>query len=301
MPRFLSFNPLIARPAMSQSHFDPVLFIDDGDAYALDCNRFPYLYNDHGRCAQYAQPRGNEVALAPDDPGLNLGAKYTGIGWREKRIPTRDGGYLIKEFDFHTELVDYEPLWATPVTAQAFGMTLLRAGECIRFQFDGLMCGHYTYGQWAGHQSPYLDIGRRRELLTYNPTDLEYHAFPHVFFSRHRCLPLVVSVARWRPYAHEITLADLWLAPGDALILPPQRFPEPPSPGASQDDAWMAVVNLHGNRNSALACRFEPGESSLITETILGNANVMQDPATRPHYHEEQTPTRHTRPARDSN
>ncbi|KWI77254.1 hypothetical protein WM07_30555 [Burkholderia ubonensis] len=207
--------------------------------------------------------------------------------------------YLIKEFDFHGELVEYQPLRATQATAQAFGMTLLRAGECIRFEYDGLVCGQYTYGRWAGRQSPYLGLGLRRELLTYNPTDLEYHDFPHVFFSRRRSLPLVVSVARWRPYAHEISLADLWLALGDALVLPPQRFPEQLPPGALEHDAWMAVTNLHSNRNSALARRFQGGENGLTTETILGNAEVMQAPATRPHYHEEQTPTRHTQSARD--
>ncbi|PAJ79177.1 hypothetical protein [Burkholderia ubonensis] len=284
---------------MSASYLEPVLFIENGEAYSLDCKQFPYLYNNQGRCEQYAEPKGSEIALAPDDPQLDMGAKYSGIDWREKRIPTRDGGYMIKAFDFHAELVEYQPLRATQATAQAFGMTLLRAGECIRFEYDGLVCRQYKYGQWASYQSPYLEFGRRRELLTYNPTDLEYHDFPHVFFSRHRSLPLVISVARWRPYAHEISLADVWLAPGDALVLPPQRFPEPLPPGASKHDAWMAVANLHGNRNAALACRFQGGEAGLLTETILGNAEVMQAPATRPHYHEEQTPTRHTRPACD--
>lgn len=283
---------------MAASYLDPVLFIAEGDAYPLDCARFPYLYNNQGRCEQYAQPRGTEIALAPDDSLQDMGTRYTGISWREKRIPTRDGGYLIKAFDFGAELVEYRPLRATQATAQAFGMTLLRAGECIRFEYDRLVCGQYTYGQWAGHQSPYLEPGRRRELLTYNPTDLEYHDFPHVFFSRHRSVPLVISVARWRPYAHEISLADLWLAPGDALVLPPQRFPEPLPAGASKHDARRAVVNLHGNRNSALACRLLGGEHALLTETILGNADVMQGATTRPYYHEEQTPTRHTQPAR---
>ncbi|RDU95940.1 hypothetical protein [Trinickia dinghuensis] len=283
---------------MSASHLDPVLLIDHGDAYALDCERFPYLYNNHGQCEQYAEPRGKEITLAPDDRQLDMGAKYTGIGWREKRIPTRDGGYTIKEFDFHAELVEYQPLWATETTAQAFGMTLLRAGECIRFEYDRLVCGQYTYGQWAGHQSPYLELGRRCELLTYNPTDLEYHDFPHVFFSRHECLPLVLSVARWRPFAHEISLADLWVAPGDALVLPPQRFPAPPPPGASKHDAWMVVANLHNNRNAAQACRYQRGVDRLLTETVLGNPDVMKAPATRPQYHEEQTPTLHTQPPR---
>lgn len=282
---------------MSASYFDHVLFIDDGDAYPLDCANFPYLYNDHGRCRQYAQPRGTLIAPAPEDRQLDMGTKYSGISWQEKRIPTRNGSYTIKEFDFHADIVEYQPLWATPANAQAFGMTLLRTGECIRFEYDGLVCGQYTYGQWAGHQSPYLELARRLELLTYSPTDLEYHDFPHVFFSRHRSLPLVISVARWRPYAHEISLADLWLRPEDALVLPPQRFPHAPPPGASQRDAWMAVVDLHGNRNSALACRFQDGECALLTETILGNADVMRDAATRPHYHEEQTPTRHSRPS----
>ncbi|WP_237140815.1 MULTISPECIES: hypothetical protein [Pseudomonas] len=56
-------------------------------------------------------------------------------------------------------------------------------------------------------------------------------------------------------------------------------------------------MDLHGNRNSALACWFGEGEDCLLTETILANSTLMSSPQGKPHYHEEKAPTRHELPA----
>ncbi|NVZ53125.1 hypothetical protein HX792_22475 [Pseudomonas sp. B6002] len=276
--------------------FNCVPFIGDGDEVDLDTRSFPFLYNDHGLARLKPAAEGRLIQPAPQNPELALGALYTGVTWEPREIPTASGSYTIKSFDFHAREVRYEPMWATEETAQAFGMTLLRSGECIHFDHAQLILGQYTYGKWAGHQSPYLGPARQRELLTYNPTDLEYHAFPHAFFSRHGRLPLVISVARWRPFVEEIRLADLWVRPGDALVLPPQYFPEALLLGAPAEQKRLKVVDMHGNRNSALACWFKGGDDALLTETILANADLMKSEAGRPHYHEERAPTRHETP-----
>jgi hypothetical protein len=275
--------------------FNSVPFIGDGDEVDLDTTTHPYLYNDHGLARLKADKEGRLIELTPENPELERGVHYKGITWEPKEIPTTCGSYTIKSFDFHVREVRYEPMWATEETAQAFGMTLLRSGECIHFKYEQLILGQYTYGKWAGHQSPYLPVARQRELLTYNPTDLEYHAFPHAFFCRYGRLPLVISVARWRPFANEIFLADLWVRPGDALILPPKTFPEA-SPHAPAEQERLKIVDMHGNRNSALACWFKEGEDSLLTETILANHDLMSSERGSPHYHEEKTPTRHEPP-----
>lgn len=274
--------------------FNPILFIADGDQQALaDVEVFPFLYNDNGNGRQTADEQGRLIELAGDDPSLQMGTRYTGISWKNKTIPTEKSSYTIKEFDFHAQEVHYSGMWATPLTAQAFGMTLLRNGERIRFPYQGLVRTKYTYGKWAGYQSPYIDIKRRRELLTVNATDLEYHNFAHVFFSQDT-VPLVISVARWRPLVNEIWLADLWLAPGDALVLPPQTGGDDDTPAL---DPRLKVIDLHGNRNSALACWFRDGRNVVRTETFSANAEVFAAAATKPHYHEEKTATRHEPPA----
>ena len=282
---------------MTMQVFNCVPFIGDGAETALDSRQFPYLFNDHGLAQPCAQVRGRLVSLNPENPTLSLGSRYAGITWKDREVPTSTGAYWIKQFDFRAREVRYEPLWATKETAQAFGMTLLTNGECLRFEYDQLILGQYTYGKWAGHQSPYLGPARQRELLTYNPTDLEYHNFPHAFFSRYGRLPLVISVARWRPGSREIYLADLWVRPGDALVLPPKHYPAIPPSDAPGIETWPEVVDMHGNRNSALACWFADGEDCLLTETILANSTLMSSPAGKPHYHEEKTPTRHEWPS----
>jgi hypothetical protein len=61
------------------------------------------------------------------------------------------------------------------------------------------------------------------------------------------------------------------------------------------DQLRRLIVDLHGNRNSALACWFDRSRSTLTTETILANPVVMADELTKPHYHEEVTGTRHVK------
>lgn len=273
--------------------FDPVAFIFEGSACPLpDLQGERYLYNANGVPEFASGPKGTPIELAPENPDLDLGSRYTGITHKPKMIPGNPS-YEITSFDFHQHEVDYQALRATRDTVQAFGMTLLESGQSIPFQYEGLVRARYEYGKWAAHQSPYLEPSRRRELLNWNPTDLEYHAFAHAFFSQDKSLPLVISVARWRPYVNEICLADLWVAPGDALVLPPKFFPAKPGEDASADELRRRVVDLHGNRNAALACWFDGSRSTLMTETILANPIVMMDELTRPHYHEEVTGTRH--------
>jgi hypothetical protein len=273
--------------------FDDVLFIEEiSKTPVMDFKQTPFLCNMHGRPALFKTEEGyTPIKVLPEDPDLDLGEKYRNIGAYPKRVPA---GYEITEFDFRAKEVRYAALPATEQTVRAFGMTLLRNGHCVNMNNDGLVppgcaliCAKYMYGKWAGHWSPYQSPPGTRPLITINPTDLEYHDFPHVFFSMGD-VPLVISVARWRPYVNEIALADLWVAPGDAIILPPKRFPTNPGENASPADAWRKVVDLHGNRNSALATWSDITRLGLTTQTIL------LDPAPGIHYHEEITPTVHS-------
>jgi hypothetical protein len=283
-------------PTPPQPNFNcPLLFIHDTKQTRLS-DQLPYLYNDHGVGVQMANPHGKAIDMAALDPTRELGTKYVDILHRARIVrPGTPSAYDITEFNCQVSEVSYQPLWATKETVQAFGMTLLKSGECIHFPYQDLWMNDYIYGKWAGYQSPYLEGDRSRELLPLNPTDLEYHNFAHVFFSRMEHLPLVISVARWRPYVAKIWLADLWVMPGDAIVLPPKLTPDPPKPGASEWGKHDIVIDLHGNHNSALACRFIDGEQHLPTTTILASDAAMAMPATKPHYHEEKTATRHDR------
>lgn len=260
---------------MKISFFDPVLFAIDGDEVPLDTAASPYLFNYQGHTYNVREPQGTLIELSPERPDVSMGRRYEAI-----EIGT--GPYDAIEFDFRADPVTYEPLWATKETAQAFGMTLLQSGESIRFVYSELVKAQYTYSVFAGHQSPYLGSSRSRELLSVNATDLEYHGFAHVFQSQDQ-FPLVISVGRWRQEKQSIWLADLWVRPGDCLVVPPKTF----SP---------QYVDMHNNRNSAFACWGALDKNSLVTETILGNAEAFSDPATKPHYHEEKHPTVHLFP-----
>lgn len=265
--------------------FDPVLFIQDGTPVNLD-PKLPWMYNNDGQTEQVAQPKGEVVPILPDDPSLSRGRRYTGITWKERTINEgTEWAYTLTEFDFKTggKPVEYEGMWADRDTCRAFGITYVKSGQCIPFQYDGMIKSQYTYGVFAGYQSPYIEKDKRRQLLTINATDLEYHAFPHIFASQ-VSLPLVISVARWRPEAKEIWLADLYVNNGDCLFLPPKQYQE-------------RYVDMHGNRNSAYACWGLLGLDSLQTETTLGNAAVFDAPATKPHYHAEPCPTVHLKPS----
>ncbi|WP_256081515.1 hypothetical protein [Massilia sp. YIM B04103] len=273
--------------------FDPVHFISGGKPEALlDCKHFPFLLNDQGRGRQLLQPEGRLIELTPDDPMLEVGSKYSGIRHCPHQVELASGFRWITLFDFGQDEVEYMALPATRHNAKAFGMTLLKSGESIHFDFPDLEMTEFCYGKWAAYQSPYLGPKRNGELLCTNPTDLEYHNFPHVFFSNDT-LPLVISVARWRPYAKTIALADLWLAPGDALVLPPKFKPADPGQGAPEELRHRLILDLHGNRNAALACRFADPKPTLSTTTILASNAAFARPTTEIFYHEEKTATRH--------
>jgi hypothetical protein len=53
------------------------------------------------------------------------------------------------------------------------------------------------------------------------------------------------------------------------------------------------IVDLHGNRNSALARWFERSASTLTTEMRLACLFVMADELTKPHHYEEVMGTRY--------
>ncbi|HEV7764250.1 MAG TPA: hypothetical protein VGQ76_04550 [Thermoanaerobaculia bacterium] len=268
--------------SMSTEYFSPVLFIEDGESIDLDTVQFPYLHNDNGRMVSAREPKGTLIPPAPEVPELNLGTHYRGVKF--ERTTTGSGDYVceLTNFDFGVDSVVYEPLWATKETAQAFGMTLVPSGDSIDFRYDNMVTCQYTYGAFAGYQSPYLGGGRGRDLLAINATDLEYHNFPHVFCSQDK-IPLVISVARFRENKAEIGLADLWVRPGDCLFVTP-KLPN------------KEYVDIHGNRNSAHACWGSDQYSKIVTQTILGNNTDFTTEATKPHYHQEKHPTVHSAP-----
>ena len=154
----------------------------------------------------------------------------------------------------------YEPLWVTPENAAAFGMVLLRPGEALRLPASPAPLSHrlYKYGVFAGHWSPYLGQGKR--LLSVVGTDLEQHAFPHVFASLDTYHPLVISVGRLCTTTGALHLADLWVPRGCALYAPPQPL---------DADGARPCLYLHGNRNSARACWGDLQHDHVHTETLL--------------------------------
>jgi hypothetical protein len=265
---------------MSFTWFNAVLFILDGQEVPIDTTANPFIYNDNGRATPMPAPRGTLIQVSPDDPSLRLGQQYSNIKSSLEQMGQGQWAYDLVEFDFGVSQVVYQPMWATKENTPAFGMTLLHSGESIAFQYDGIVTCQYEYGAFAAYQSPY--ITNSHDLLPINATDLEYHAFPH-FFCSQDSLPLVTTVARWRPSERAIWLADLWVQPGDCLFVPPK---------VTRTD----YIDMHGNRNSAHACFGSAEKLSLTTQTILGNDQVFSGYATKPHYHEEKHPTVHTTP-----
>ncbi len=268
-------------------NFDPALFIKDGSSVAIPKGT-RFLCNQRGYSVYSPTAIGRRIPVTPENPGLSRGTQYSGITFGQKKMDWgTEWAYLLYELDFKTagKPVVYKPLWADAnyENTQAFGITLVRDGECVPFAYDtGMIDAEYTYGVFAGYQSPYIGSARNREMLPVNATDLEHHAFPHAFCSV-ADVPLVISVGRWRPSRNEIWLADLWVRPGDLLFVPPKVY--------SED-----YTDIHGNRNSAFARWGQNGDASLVTRTTLGDDAVFQAEETRPHYHEEKTHTVHSRP-----
>ena len=72
-------------------------------------------------------------------------------------------------------------------------------------------------------------------------------------------LPLVISAGRYFPKDRKIYLADLWVEHGDALYIP-----EMPKQAAPE------FIDLHNNRNAALACwKGESAQSTIQMHTLL--------------------------------
>ncbi len=244
------------------SPFATPVFINEIIDQPVDISATPYFYNDGGQPTYLAAPPAGVTPITPaaTDPALAMGNEYI--------VPEIAGVKQTPPYGVETQLglvaedVEYLPLWATPMTAAAFGITLVEKGQCVALQspVKQLHQVEYEYGVWAGHWSPYQGTGNA--LLTVVCTDLEHHDFPHVFASTDPKFPLVISVARYWPKLGRIRMADLWVPQGSALYIPPK----PQVPG--QD-----VIDLHNNRNSARACWGDIHASSIRTHTLLQTDN----------------------------
>jgi hypothetical protein len=279
----MSSTPNRFRSKPTLQYFDPVLFLGKGDKTPIEdthTNRF--MYNDGGRTVHLAESKGTRIELTPEAPEARLGGMYPIVRKWTQTIESSWGNYDVTMLDFGADAVVYEPMWATRETAQAFGMTLLGDGQSIEFVYDDLVSCQYIYSRYTAYQSPYIGDSRGRELLLVNATDLEHHLFPHVFCSQDD-IPLVISVGRYREREATMSLADLWIRPGDCLYLPPKPFS-------------TEYVDLHGDRNSAHACSGVDGKITLVTETTLGNNAVFSADATKPRYFAEKSATVHTFP-----
>ena len=242
---------------MAQEFFDPVLFIKEDAAAVVDLSQTPFFCNVDGYPSYCATPGDLELLeTAASNPDVVLGKEYDVLSAVTSYPQPQYGNQTRMEFRAHT--VEYEAVEATPQAAAAFGMTLVAPGQAIRVASPQphLALVDYEYGMFAGHQSPYQGTGSR--LLGTVCTDLEHHDFPHVFTSLDPHLPLVISVGKYWPERKKIYLADLWVPRGRALYVPPR----PPNQG-------LPFMDLHGNRNSALACWRGIGRSSVRTQTLL--------------------------------
>lgn len=243
---------------MAQEFFDPVLFIKEDAPTSVDLSQTPFFCNIHGFPHYCAEPPTGLQLLEPaaSDPTAVIGNAYRVLSATTTHPDPKYGNQT--RLEFQADQVEYEAIAVTHQTAAAFGMTLIEPGQGIRITSPQphLSLVDYEYGMFAGHRSPYEGTGYR--LLGKVCTDLEHHDFPHVFTSIDPHLPLVISVGKYWPQQQKICLADLWLPRGMALYVPPR----PNLPG-------QTCLDLHGNRNSALACWRGIERSSVKTQTLL--------------------------------
>lgn len=244
---------------MSHTYFEPPLLIRDGIGRWVDTATTPYVCNIDGmpKFKEKLPAGGVELQPVAGTPVASLGRSYQVSG--TQTLPPTKYGEQTKMAFVATEVV-YEPLWATREAAAAFGITLIEPGQSVRMQspIRHLENTPFEYGMFAGHQCPYLDDKERLQMQASACTDLEHHDFPHVFSSVDPQLPLVISVARYWPARDRIFLADLWVPRGKLLYIPPRPKTEA-----------AAYIDLHGNRNSALACWRGGAQSSVQTLTLL--------------------------------
>ncbi|GHA00042.1 hypothetical protein GCM10008090_05880 [Arenicella chitinivorans] len=269
-------------------NFNPVLYIADGP---VDKNpaHDTWLHNIDGvpKLSPERPKSGSNVAR-PTHQLTELGTRYVANVIKTKVDKFHN---TINELSFTDDtgtLVDqlvYAPLVANSEILAFFGGKLISPGECFNLNFSTIEIHTYTYGIWAMFQSPYLPASRNRDLLPHNWVDFEHHAFPHVFCSQAK-QHLVISLARYQPATKEIRLADVWVPPKHMLYLPETIESKEPN---------SQIFTLHGNRNSALACRDVDAVNSIKTQTILAKLDSCGKQISSSFYH-SQTPTVHRSP-----
>lgn len=242
---------------MPNDYFERVPFEIPKSEEQVDIATTPFFCNVDGAPTYLAEvPKGvTLIDTAPTDPAVAIGREYI----VPEVLGTKDSKWGTEtQLGFHASEVTFEPLWATPAVAAAFGITLVDKGQAVRLASPvvKLQQFEYEYGVFAGHWSPYQETNNR--LITTVITDLEHHDFPHVFASTDPKLPLVISVGRYWPHLSKIRLVDLWVPRGSALYIPPK----PKTPG-------QGCVDLHNNRNSARACWGRLDQGSVRTHTLL--------------------------------
>ena len=245
-----------------QGYFDPPLFELSLAEQHVDLADTPYFYNDNGT-PTYVKTLPDSAIFISEEALIDASSENALFGneyFISKIANVKDNPpYGIEtEFSFNDQHLEYQPLWVTQEIANAFSMYLVDNNQAIKVSspINQLSQVQYQYGAFAGHWSPYLNIGNK--LLTYISMDLEHHDFPHIFASTDENLPLVISVARYWPKLAKIRLADIWIPKGSALYIPPK--PE------IKDAEY---IDLHHNRNSAQACWGKPNVTSVKTQTLL--------------------------------
>ena len=251
--------------SVNETYFNAPLFDRELAEITVNIEQTPFFLNDRGH-PTYLASLGSGIHLITESA---TNAKMTmGNGYVvPSEISTKITNWGEQtELDFEGQHFEFMPLVATKETAAAFGITLVHAGEAIQIHSNQKLLSeiHYEYGMMAGHCLPYenatSNLNGCKTLTPFVITDLEHHDFPHIFSATDQDhLPLVISVGRYFPNLGKIYLADLWVNPGDALYIPAKpKYLNP------------EFIDLHNNRNAALACwRGDSNKSTLTTHSLL--------------------------------
>ncbi|WP_180080702.1 MULTISPECIES: hypothetical protein [unclassified Acinetobacter] len=251
--------------SVNETYFNAPLFDRELTEIAVNIEQTPFFLNDRGD-PTYLASLGAGIDLITEsatNAKMTMGSPYDVPSEISTKI-TNWGEQT--ELEFEGQHFEFMPLVASKETAAAFGITLVQAGEAIQIHSNQKLLSeiHYEYGMMAGHCFAYLDGGKPdcsgKTLFPFVATDLEHHDFPHIFSATDQDhLPLVISVGRYFPNLGKIYLADLWVNPGDALYIPAKpKYSNP------------EFIDLHNNRNAALACwRGDSNKSTLTTHSLL--------------------------------
>ena len=170
-----------------QGYFDPPLIELSLDEQQVDLADTPYFYNDNGTTT-YVKTLPDSAIFRSEEALIDASSENAGFGneyFISKIANVKDKPpYGIEtEFSFDDQNLEYQPLWVTQEIINAFGMYLVDKNRAIKVSspINQLSQVQLQYGAFAGHWSPYLNIGN--ELLTYISMDLEHHDFPHIFAS----------------------------------------------------------------------------------------------------------------------